>query len=717
MRAMTKTLAITLSILCLAAAHAETDVLRCTRDMENVSEAAARQGVAFDIRGTLTGLRTNTADQVADFLVNDKTGTTVLGNRLCEFPAEIRPGDYVRARGVIRTQGRGIYAKVSQLDVLKHQPAESPAPVRLADLATGLFDGRPVILRGRVTNVFPDEVDRSWLYLVLSDGALSVYAPIVPSQFGVSDGDELLGAQVELTGWSHASSLTGARVHLGRVFATAAGGLKILERPKTDLFSSPPLESCRQLAPAEIAGLGRRRTTGRVIAAERRGRFYLKTDDGRCVRVDLAKPPAPAFGQVVDAVGTPETDLYHVNLSAARWRPSSETAAPPETEATPVRARDLLVNADGQSQFNTRFHGRPVRIRGLVRSLPSADDPNGRLYLEDGGFLVPVDFGALPDALRDVQAGCRVEVSGTCIFESENWRPNATFPRISNLVVVGRTPGDLTVLARPPWWTPRRFLVLVGALALVILAVGAGNVSLRALVERRSRALNREAIARVTSDLKVYERTRLAVELHDSIAQSLTGVSLEIRTARRLAQADAAAMQEHLDMATKTLDSCRQELRNCLWDLRNHALEQADMETAIRQTLKPVLGGASLSVRFPVPRARLSDNTAHAILRIVRELATNAVRHGRAASVKVAGGIEGDRLLFSVRDDGSGFDPSRAPGAEQGHFGLQGVRERILTLGGAVQVDSAPGRGARIALAIPLRRKPSPDEGESESHA
>ena len=100
-----------------------------------------------------------------------------------------------------------------------------------------------------------------------------------------------------------------------------------------------------------------------------------------------------------------------------------------------------------------------------------------------------------------------------------------------------RRPDD----SRPPWWTPSKFLALVVAHALVILLVGAGNVSLRALVERRSRALNRESIARVTSDLKVYERTRLAVELHDSIAQSLTGVSLEIRTARRLAQTDAAA--------------------------------------------------------------------------------------------------------------------------------------------------------------------------------
>ena len=237
------------------------------------------------------------------------------------------------------------------------------------------------------------------------------------------------------------------------------------------------------------------------------------------------------------------------------------------------------------------------------------------------------------------------------------------------------------------------------------------NFTLQTLAERRGRELNEETIARVTSDLKLYERTRLAVELHDSLAQSLTGVSLEIKTARRLADArDGTGMREHLYTASQTLESCRAELRNCLLDLRHHALELDDMNDAIRQTLSPVLGAARLAVRFAVPRDRLTDNTAHTILRIIRELTVNTIRHGAATEIKVAGSVENGRLNVSVRDDGTGFDPSSAPGVEQGHFGIEGIRERISAFKGTLRIDSAPGRGTKAVVSLEI-----PHETQDES--
>ena len=64
--------------------------------------------------------------------------------------------------------------------------------------------------------------------------------------------------------------------------------------------------------------------------------------------------------------------------------------------------------------------------------------------------------------------------------------------------------------------------------------------------------------------------------------------------------------------------------------------------------------------------------------------------------------IEGDRLLFSVADNGSGFDPATRPGMEQGHFGLEGVMERVKALDGMADIVSAPGKGTRITINIPL---------------
>ena len=85
---------------------------------------------------------------------------------------------------------------------------------------------------------------------------------------------------------------------------------------------------------------------------------------------------------------------------------------------------------------------------------------------------------------------------------------------------------------------------------------------------------------------------------------------------------------------------------------------------------------------------------------ILRELATNAVRHGHATDIRVAGCIEQGKLLFSVRDNGCGFVPEDLPGPEQGHFGIQGIRERVAAFHGKISLDSAPGQGTRASLSI-----------------
>jgi len=159
-----------------------------------------------------------------------------------------------------------------------------------------------------------------------------------------------------------------------------------------------------------------------------------------------------------------------------------------------------------------------------------------------------------------------------------------------------------------------------------------------------------------------------------------------------------------LNLASRTIDACRMELRNTLWDLRSAALDEPSMDAAIRKTLCQNLAGVDLTVRFNVPRETFSDNTAHAILKIIRELATNALRHGKASSLKIAGTVEGDKLLFSVKDNGCGFDPDFAPGIAQGHFGLQGVAERLERLNGEMAIDSAPGKGTKVTVALAIPR-------------
>ena len=94
---------------------------------------------------------------------------------------------------------------------------------------------------------------------------------------------------------------------------------------------------------------------------------------------------------------------------------------------------------------------------------------------------------------------------------------------------------------------------------------------------------------------------------------------------------------------------------------------------------------------------------AHVVIRIIRELAVNAVRHGHADEIRVAGALDGasrSTLAVSVSDNGIGFDPERAPGVQQGHFGLSGIRDRIRGYNGMMTIVSAPGRGAKVKIKL-----------------
>ena len=111
-----------------------------------------------------------------------------------------------------------------------------------------------------------------------------------------------------------------------------------------------------------------------------------------------------------------------------------------------------------------------------------------------------------------------------------------------------------------------------------------------------------------------------------------------------------------------------------------------------------------------MPRKDLPDNVFYALIRIIRELVINAVRHGHATEIKIAGSAEHGHLFFSVHDNGQGFDVRQAPGMEQGHFGLQGIADRVESLGGTFDIDSTVGKGtkARVELSLETEAKANP---------
>ena len=607
-------------------------------------------------------------------------------------------GDRVAVAGVACVHpGREPWFTKVSLSVLGHGTPPEPLAVQLRDLTPEQHNLRLVEVRGTVVDICRDEIDVRFdrMLLKVEDAFLPVSLPHLP------DGDRLLDAEVSVRG-IYTRNTNGFRKYSGPQIemdgTTPVSVVRRLENP----FDCPELESAIYETPRELLKRGLRRASGLVIAAWQGDRFFLRTDKGQLILVHLAaRGRLPQVGDRVTVAGYPETDSFQIHLTKARFRTEDGRTAPP---ADAKDLTDFFTEASGRRSINAELQGVLRKVRGCIIALPSAISTEPRAELLCEGLRVPVDASACPHALEGLSVGCTVEATGVCLLESSVWKPHDVLPRISGFALILRTPDDIRLLARPSCWTVGRLLALVALLILALAAILVWNRTLRVVAERRGRELLRAQICEVRSTLKTEERTRLAVELHDSLSQTLTGVSMELEAAGRYGRENPDAMLSHHEIAVRALRSCNTELRNSLWDLRNQAIDEPDLNEAIRRTLLPHLKNIRLTVRFNVPRNRLTDSTTHGILRMIREFAVNGIVHGKATEIRVAGSLDRQRLLFSVQDNGTGFDTARIPGVLEGHFGLKGVRDRLNRLGGSLSLQSAIGSGTKATVNIPLQK-------------
>ncbi|MHA4775033.1 sensor histidine kinase [Streptomyces sp. MSC1_001] len=197
------------------------------------------------------------------------------------------------------------------------------------------------------------------------------------------------------------------------------------------------------------------------------------------------------------------------------------------------------------------------------------------------------------------------------------------------------------------------------------------------------------------------ERRRLAAEIHDTLAQGLTGIITQLQAAT--AGPDPEAGRVHLlraaDLARHSLGEARRSVRN----LGPVALEHDSLPEALRKTVGTWAERTGVDTRFTVTGTEqpLHDEVAATLLRIAQEALANAERHSGASRAGVTLSYMGDEITLDVRDDGRGFDPA-APGAGPGGgFGLVGMRARAERLAGTVTLETAPGEGTAVSARVP----------------
>ena len=690
--------------------HMFTSCLLLAALLTNCAEVAnrvfARQtGDGFDLTGQVQVIDNN-SDPILN--ITDETGSTgVMGVRHVIMPLPFKSGDNIHVTGIINvppdkpTHLPCAICRSASLVATGVPPP--PDKVSTSDILSGRYDCRLVRLGGRIRRVIRDEIDTTYIYMQILDNNNIVYLTMRIGEDASLETKlrSLIDAKVEAAGICRPSAYIRRRFIGYTVTISNLKDITVLEPAPDDPYSVPLLDINMVTDVSAINRLGRRRIVGTVLALCSGRRVILKTDSGDIHDVHLFDSPVPSCGARIEAVGIPEADYYQVNLVDSTWRKASG-APMPTVSPVGVTLERLLTDGKGHEQINPNFHGNVIRTTGTLIDIPTKESSRDFAILGDKGGTILLDIASARQMLDSVSVGCKISVSGVCTVNREPAMAPQRFQRANGVTLVVRSPDDMEVLERPPWWTPIRLMAVVGVLLLAVVGFFIWNRILQRVINHKSRQLLRENIANIKASLRIDERTNLAVELHDSLSQNLSGVACQIAATKGTLRDGSDETARYLATAEKMLSSCRTELRRCLWDLRENALDENDFAAAIRKTLAPVAIGVETQIRFDVPRNYVNDRTAHSILCIIRELVSNAIQHGKANALRIDGELEAHSLLFTVSDDGCGFAPDAAVGANEGHFGIEGIRERVKRLGGRFTLKSSPGNGCIATAIIPL---------------
>ena len=201
------------------------------------------------------------------------------------------------------------------------------------------------------------------------------------------------------------------------------------------------------------------------------------------------------------------------------------------------------------------------------------------------------------------------------------------------------------------------------------------------------------------------ERRRLAAEIHDTIAQGLTGIIAQLQVVANAP--DLTTARTHLDRAATLARHSLGEARRSVQNLAPIALEHDGLPEALKNTVAEWGERTGVRAEFTVTGTteQLHDEVSATLLRIAQEALSNAARHARATRVGVTLSFLGEDVILDIRDDGQGFDPLALPERTRtGGFGLDGMRARAERIAGTLAVESEPGHGTALSARVPLVR-------------
>ena len=415
-----------------------------------------------------------------------------------------------------------------------------------------------------------------------------------------------------------------------------------------------------------------------VVTLVRRRIVYVQDQTG-AIAVFPSEQAQLAIGDEVELRGAYQRNGASGAIYNAKIRKLWSGSAPVPVSLKPAQA------AEGS------FAGRLIDTEGKLLH-KSLSGEYLRLTMEGDGqiFAATLELSSPLSGSTDLEnrleEGSVVRLVGTCATSAE-------FDKTAGnaFVVLLRSSDDIRVVSPAPWWSVTH-AVWTGCAALMLISL---------IYWMRHRSLNKrfEAI--------VEERSRIAREMHDTLAQGFSGLSYQLEGLAHQVNASATqdSIDEHLKLALQLVRHCREEAHRSIFALRSLTQSDPDLLALLLNSCEAARVGAHAIIRGGVEGrpAPLADEVLNHLLRIGQEAITNALRYSRASEVAVSIRFEPGFVTLTVGDAGVGFDVAAAPSIQAGHFGIAGMKERARHIRAELNIESAPGLGTRISVRAATR--------------
>ena len=403
-----------------------------------------------------------------------------------------------------------------------------------------------------------------------------------------------------------------------------------------------------------LAGEGRVAEVSGTVTFAGRGLFFLQRDDDG-LKV-FAKGRLPKSGDVVTVEGSPSLEGGRVVFVASSWKRTG-AGTMPEPRSVSI---DELVYAGGDRKsvnwLRVSLEGRVIGSTETGFALNVGGVPVNVMTDDEPEFLSGADLTHPKVAVRGV---VELMLDQSALVGRENY--------VIGVKVNVCSRDDMALVPDLLYMARRRSRLVTVVVSSLAAALAASLLVVAVVVVRQQRRLFR-------SRTIIAERRRMADDLHDTIEQHLVGAGMLLKLNR-------------LQEAQDALVRAKREVRDVVWGLKNDdmmRLSPAEMlhRLAHDETAK---GICRVEARVEGLPQKMDAASMRDLSLIVREAIGNAVKHGGAKKIAISSdATEGGGWLLRIANDGAPFDPGTAPGAKEGHFGLEGMRQRALRLGATV---------------------------------